>query len=433
VGATFAARIASAGDVSATGVTSGRAIVPFGLPLDGNTVTIASSGSAGGLSLAIGAATPASQFVAANASLVPLLQVTLAAASVESVGITSITFTADGTGQDVNNLTGVSLLEDVNNNGLVDVGLDRVMGSNGVYSGDNGTVTFAFGGSGEIIPGGQSEDWLLVYNFAGNAANGATFRAQVNPAVNVVATGLGSGAPLTPTGSLITSATITTGTVGFGGVRGSLAVSTGPFPLIEQEVAAFAHGIPLLQFTLRAGSIETVVIQRMEFGSAGTGSEVADIGAALLVVDANGDGLFEEAIDRVIATAPAPFGADNGKLIFNGLSEQIPANGQVVWMLVYDFSGLGAVGGTFQTTLVPDQDVVVFGVQSALPIIASGGSQTGPVVSLRPVSGSGGGSSGPGGGCFGSAAGVPGAGAVPALALLAGLLAAAGIRRRMNR
>ena len=123
--------------------------------------------------------------------------------SIEDTRITSITFTASGTGDEVDDISSVGLYRDANNNGIHDVG-DTLIGTE-TFSFDDGTL--AFSGLSEVKSAGTPQNWLVVYDFSGNASDGETFSISLAANNDVTATGIDSNQPITPAGLPVSGST----------------------------------------------------------------------------------------------------------------------------------------------------------------------------------------------------------------------------------
>jgi hypothetical protein len=207
-GETLIARLANNSDITATGLSSLQSITPSGAPVTGGTMTVSENAV---LTASAGASNPGNTNEFNNATNLAMLQVRLAASNSGSdIDISSITFTASGTGDDRSATSGgdltansVRLYEDVGSTpGSYDAG-DRLISGNGNFNADNGTVTFA--GLTETISNNSNENWLVVIGLAGSASNGETFRVNLQaPATDIIATESGPAPGLTISGATVT-------------------------------------------------------------------------------------------------------------------------------------------------------------------------------------------------------------------------------------
>ncbi|MGH8103126.1 MAG: DUF7619 domain-containing protein, partial [bacterium] len=98
-----------------------------------------------------------------GATDVAMLQFVLTSGPSEGLKVESFTLTASGNGNDVLDVMLVKVYLDANGNGRFDTG--ETMLGNGQYSADNGTWVYTFVPS-RMIATGQSETWLVAYDFA---------------------------------------------------------------------------------------------------------------------------------------------------------------------------------------------------------------------------------------------------------------------------
>jgi len=183
--------------------TGGTSITPGGTnPINGATITVTPAE----LTVEAGPNMPSNQTIPSGQTNVPVLQVKLSVPSGASSDITviSITFTASGSGDDLNHIDAVKLYLDANENGQLDAGETQI-DTNKQYSADNGTVTFDVN---RTISAGSYEVYLLVYDF--NSSADGTFKASIaDIQTDVVAQDAG-GNSVAPAGtSPLDGATIT--------------------------------------------------------------------------------------------------------------------------------------------------------------------------------------------------------------------------------
>ncbi|RKY11498.1 MAG: hypothetical protein DRP82_07450, partial [Planctomycetota bacterium] len=133
-----------------------------------------------------------------------------------TVVVQSITFKADGTGDDAADIYDVKLWLDANNNGQADGG-DSLLGS-GTYAADNGVVTISVN---RTVLANTTEFWLLTYDFRTSASG--TFSASIQSAETDVRATV-SGTATQPSGGTIVGATVT------------VAPATGPVVLFAQLI-----------------------------------------------------------------------------------------------------------------------------------------------------------------------------------------------------
>ncbi|MHC4601422.1 MAG: Kelch repeat-containing protein, partial [Planctomycetota bacterium] len=190
IGDNFQASLTQGVDLIATGDTTTMSVPTTGAPVPGGLQTI----PPGTLSVSAGPAMPP------GASVTPpvvqsVLQISLTAGPTEAVNVSSVAFTDSGGGAPAN-VQWVHLLDDTGPTpGQFDPGAggDGILLMNANFSGS--TVTFSISAN---IPAGQTVNWILVYDWA--AGTGA-YRATINPATQIVATGVVSSTTITASGS----------------------------------------------------------------------------------------------------------------------------------------------------------------------------------------------------------------------------------------
>jgi hypothetical protein len=188
VGATFGVSMAANADISAVDLTWGNNVVIEGAPVSGGLKTIASAGS-GDLSVFLGPNAPVGQSVLPGSGGVTVVQISLAASSLDDVNVTRVRLTATGSGSDERDIINASLFLDVNGNGGMDAG-DIALGS-GVFLLDNGMISFT-GITGLTIAAGTTEHLVLVYDFAGGIAGVQTYTGLVLTGGDFTAAGVNS-------------------------------------------------------------------------------------------------------------------------------------------------------------------------------------------------------------------------------------------------
>ncbi len=239
------------------------------------------------LNIAAGDNAPPAKDISASAQDVSVLQAKLAAGGASNVTVTAITFDASGTGDDRRTgaggdlaNSGVTLWNDINGNGAYDAGTDTAIDSTSNYDADNGSVTFS--GLSEVINAGQTENWLLVYDLAGSAANGNTFQTQIAGPSSVTCSGT-----VTVSGSAVSSVLTvgTTGTVTFTAGAGNPG---------DANVSDGTSGLVCLHLVATANDIEDIDIEGMTLTQAGTAVNADVNGTSIeLYHDVNGDGALD--------------------------------------------------------------------------------------------------------------------------------------------
>jgi hypothetical protein len=166
--------------------------------------------------VSLGGNGPVAGSVAPGTSDVTVIQLRLAASSMEGVTASSIKFSAGGTGNEGTGVT-ARLVQDNDGDGQVSGG-DAALGT-GTISGDDGTVEFT--GLSVAVPANGSVLLLLTYDFAADAALG-TYGVTLEVGQDVVALGDSSSLGITATGAPVAgpllALEVSTGTTGSGAV-----------------------------------------------------------------------------------------------------------------------------------------------------------------------------------------------------------------------
>ena len=102
--------------------------------------------------------------------------------------VNGVTLTAGGTGWDDADLTGITVYWDANSNGIVDPGVDMIVGTASDYATDNGEAVVAIEdpvntGLPFVIATGTTADFVVEYDFKtplpSNLGSGSTFSASI--------------------------------------------------------------------------------------------------------------------------------------------------------------------------------------------------------------------------------------------------------------
>lgn len=357
-GDTFTARIAVSTDVSSglgapymSGTVNGTGA------LSGNAVTIA-----GRLSASRGPNSMASRVVSAGTNGLSTLQVRLTAEN-EAFTVSALTVTADGTLNDVTNVSSVRLYHDADSNGVFSGG-DSLLRTES-FTLDNGRVTFNLSPAFSV-PANASRDLIVALDLSANAVGGETVRTIVGSAADLGAAGATSGAlPLTGPRALTGPPIIgNIATIG-----GALAASLGAATPIAGTGQPSSSDVPMLQINLQAQS-ENVAVNALTFSGSGSGDEAAHISRVRLYRDTNANGL-RDAGDAAIGL-PQSYAADNGVVTFALGPEVINAGQSRAYLLTYDFNAVPVGGETFSVRLNAAADLIAEGQASGAPITAGG-------------------------------------------------------------
>jgi hypothetical protein len=296
-----------------------------------------------------------------------MLHLALAAGAAEGVRVQSLTVHATGSGNDAAELGTVTLWRDVDGNGFADAG--EPSAGTGTFTADEGTVTFTLT-SEPAIAAGTTAWYLAAVDVRPAAMPGNGFAFSLTPSADVSAVGDSTSTAAEVSGTAVSGGEKTVATSG----AGSLSLSRGANSPAPGEVPAPAAGVPMLQVSLAASSLEGVSVTRVRVGSSGTGDESRGV-VARLYLDVNGDGAVS-ASDLPLGTA-VPVLTDDGYAVFGGLSLTVPAGTRATLLVAFDFGG-DRSAGTYGAAVDADADVEATGAVSGLGIMPTG----------APVSGS---------------------------------------------
>jgi len=351
-------------DISATGLTSSSSASVTGASVSGGRKTVVGGTTPGTLALSVGGDDPGYRNIASAATDEVMFQLLLSAGSNESVDISSITFFTSGDGEEDLDLTSVLLYQDVDNDGQLNTLNDRLIGSISTGISDDGDLVFTPSPS-ERIDAGSSENWLVVYNFDSDAADGDDYKVGLAGNGAVVATGVTSGQPVTVTGAPLESGVATVSDVG------TLSLSRGSNNPPAHSISADETNLVMLQLQLSAGATEDVRITEINFSMSGTADEGTDLDSVKLLLDINNNGVFDPAYDRQIGATLTTFSND-GTLSFSGISETVTASTSENWIVVYYLSGDASDTETFRAFINDVSQLTAEGISSAGSIVPSG-------------------------------------------------------------
>jgi len=365
-GENFRVTLGSDTDVSATGDVTSNSVFATGAPVSGGLFSISTTGS---MTLALGTNNPAGSLESASATNLVMQQLALSASSVENIAVSSITFTADGTADDVTDLTGVSLYRDLDNNGQLD-GTDTQIDVQQTYAANNGTVTFNT--TGETVNAGSTVNWLVVYDLNGSGSEGETFRVGIYTAANITLVGVTSAQSISAGG------TPSVGNYKTISSTGSMTVAVGDnnpaSAYVDNENLA---NIEMLQFRLTTSSVEAVDIIDVTVTHQGSGDPSTDVLGTALYRDENNDGIVDGG-DTQLATASF----SGSTVTFNLTGVSISASSTEYWLVAYNFAAGISTGSGFIASLQVATDIDASGATSSNTIIptgtlpVSGGTQT---------------------------------------------------------
>jgi len=333
--------------VDAVSGTAGSGALPgaSGVPLNGATWT-----AEGALRLALSATNPPATTVQRATPEIPALVIS-AAGVLETFTVETLTLGASGSLDDVADVTGVTLIADVDRSGTRSSG-DNVLAGPLAFNTDDGAVSFT--GLATTVPEGQTVDWLVVVDLAAATPGGRTLQLNASAGA-VVATGVGDRTA-TAEGLPLASNTLTVG--------GALIVAPGPSSSPGGTILPGTTRLPMMQLRLTATS-EPISLTEVRFAGSGSGDETAAIAGAHLYVDVDQDGSVNPLVD-VPLVQNAVFTADDGTLTFTFAARTLAAGNSEDWVVVYDLTNVRAAGDDFALRLEDGADLVATAPSGAI-------------------------------------------------------------------
>ncbi|MBI2930505.1 MAG: hypothetical protein HYY16_02545, partial [Planctomycetes bacterium] len=321
----------------------------------------------GSLTVQLGPNSPPASTQLNTAQNLSVIQLRLAASSQEHVRIDSLRVTGTGTGDEAAHISGVRLYHDVNGNGLLDPDIDVLLAGPMTYPVDDGAITFQ--GLNQVVPAGESRDWIVTYSLAGNAPIGSTVAAGMAAPQDLSARGTTSDLPLLPSGTFpLTGAPVT---IVASGSAGGLHITRGGAIPSAGSVAAGEQTVEMLQIMLNTSSVEAVTVTGLVVHAFGSGDDSNHVGNVFIVVDSNANGIFNAGIDTVLDSGI--YAADNGTVSF-APNVTIAAGASQQWLVVYDLNGTAPATSAFATEIQPATvgDVIAVGVTSGSAVAPTG-------------------------------------------------------------
>jgi hypothetical protein len=185
-GEQFRTHLGTSTTFTATGATSGNALTVSGVSVNSGAKKIDAGHCT--LTLVGTVVTQPSAAPAPNDTAYPMARLELRASSSMSVKVSSITFTASGTGDDLLDVASVRLFRDADADGVLTLTTDPEIGASNIsFNMDDGTAPFT--GLNEIVPAG-GRLWLIVaYDWAASITGG-TYTVSVASSNDITRCGI---------------------------------------------------------------------------------------------------------------------------------------------------------------------------------------------------------------------------------------------------
>ncbi len=347
----------------------------------------------GQLSFTFADASPAAQanaYLGGSDFLLQSFTVNYAAGPNNTLG--TITLTAAGSGNDLNDYASVRLYRDANSNTTYDIGVDALVDTVASFNADNGTLNFTLSGAEAQFTAAQTKRFYVVAAFNMNGANNTTFQSQVTAAS---AMGLGANAQGLPApaagpapGLLLLANNLVFTLNGPGAATTVYNNAQGP----NNE------GLVLLDVTVNTISAAWT-LNSITFRASGTGDDATAYSNIALYEDSNASGAYDgpsggDAL--AVASAGTSFNANDGTYTATLSNGAFAASTTRRFFLVVRFGGTAVTGQTFnarvdsvtatppsggQTTGVPSSYTTSFIIDSpALTVAGAPGAPGAAVV-----------------------------------------------------
>jgi hypothetical protein len=246
-----------------------------------------------------------------------------------------------GTAHEVDDLNGVQLWWDSNNDSTFNATSDTLVNTQ-VFTSDDGTVVFSLATHPDFVAG-QTRRYFVVYDLNANADNHETFKCYVSAMGAASLGGNATGLPLPSangTQGLDISAAIL-----FGIMNGPLATTS----VDANWAGPTGDGELIADVTLDAlpGGAWTVSV--MQFNAAGIGDHNIAY-AELALYEDNGNNTWDGPGTETLA-APVATGFSANSVSFTLVNTSLPAAAQRRFFLAAKLSGLASTGETFGARL----------------------------------------------------------------------------------
>ncbi|MHC5036637.1 MAG: phage tail protein [Planctomycetota bacterium] len=274
-----------------------------------------------------------------------VLAFTVSADTAADTRIETVAVTSTGTGDEVSDITQITLYRDADANGVWTQGTDTVLSGPAGFPTDDGTVSF--NALSRTLTAGVSETWFVVADFSGSASGGDDFLfslAGYSGSLTAVHDATGNamnvvGLPVTGTRVTVYAATI----------PGILFIAKAANSPADTVGTAGDFGVVMGAATVTAGNVEAVDLLTISVRASGTGDDASEVAGVFLAEDVDADGLYTMGTDRLIGTA-GTFSSDDGTVVFSLAGESLPSLTSMTLLAVYDISSQAVGGSTFSVT-----------------------------------------------------------------------------------
>lgn len=359
---TFRATV-NVGDILIQDADQGDTIIPVGLPVSGDQLTVPPLAE-----IQLSQNAVATMEIGPNRNDIPVLSFLTQEIGNDPALLRTVTITAAGTGNDATDITNVRLFLDSDANSMVSAG-DTLLGIS-FFNTDDGTATFD--GLSLVIPANGQANFLVTYNTADKnlVTISESFQAILAPAALTFESATDgravtvNGLPQNGASILVPGPSVTLG-AGANNPVGPIATDND------------SNGVVALQASLTALPFDDVTITSVTASVTGTANDATDISNARLFLDTDADGAVDGG-DVLLSTVSNPFAVDDGSVTFTGFNQLVPISQSVNILVVYDFSGAS------QTTVDVSTVITIADIVVAAPATVNGMTANGATVQLLP-------------------------------------------------
>lgn len=378
-GETFKTYFDNVSQISATGVSSSNSISPLGLPVNGNTMTVSSTGT---LTIAVAATNPGAVNFSDPATNLTMLAFTMTANDVEDINLSSITVRAQ-TNDIINSeitTPDIKIYEDVDKNGLLNVAVDRFITSQD-YEGQSPKVPepATIDVSGETIAASSSVQWLIV-----NTIDGADAAANDYIEVSILNTDISGTGAVSSNPANISGPNLLGGTktcVSNTGTPGTLTLGEGPLNPVYRFISPGIQNESMLQFQLAADAVEDIEITEIRIITSGTGNESNDLTSVKLYLDGDDNGKLNTIYDTQLGSTVSSM-VNNDTLTFTSFNDTISKGAAKNYIVVYNYNAANNVVGETFKAVTGNAYITATGIASGSTIVPTGGPANGEIATI---------------------------------------------------
>ncbi len=261
--------------------------------------------------------------------------------------ITSMTLTASGTGNDLNDYASVRLFRDSNSSTSYEVGVDAQVATQPSFTSNNGTCTFTLAGTESQFAAATTKRYFIVVAYNLNGTNNSTFSTQ-----------------LTACGGLLYGATLATlPSPATGGTAGLLLLANNLVATLNGPTAAAtvnngdqgAGGIGLVVCDVSMTTVNAAwTATTMTFTASGNGNDALAYNYLALHEDLNANGTYDGPAggdQPAVASAAVAFPINDGDYVATLTNTAFTTGSTRRFFLIGKLAGTAISGQAFNASL----------------------------------------------------------------------------------